>query len=192
MKKLILLLIAVFSLSACSTFDRVFPSTKDEYKQAEAMPDLEIPPDLTKDSINDMMAIPGEGATATASGASTEPAAPKQAQIQTIDGRSVVAIPEALTTAWTRIEQTLAGSGLAVDAKDQAKGTFNVTYTDETRSWFQSLLHGNENEYVISLTGAGDKTELALLDDKGESSPTEESDRILSTIMTQYNISYAQ
>lgn len=193
MEKLILLLIAVFSLSACSTFDRVFPSTKDEYKQAETMPDLEIPPDLTKGAINDVMAIPGQGGNVAASSATPEPAAPpRPAEIQVNNGKSIVAIPDDLTIAWTRIEQTLTGSGLTVDTQDQAKGTFNVTYTDESRSWFQSLLHGNQNEYVISLTGSGDKTELVVLDEKGEWNPTEESDRILSTIMTQYNISYAQ
>lgn len=199
MKKTIVLLLALLSLSACSTFDRVFPSTRDEYKRAEALPDLEIPPDLTRDAINNSMAIPATAPAApTAAGTAAAPAAPaavaapKQAQTQVINGKNIVAIPEEFTIAWGQIEQTLNGSGLIVNSQDQAKGTFNVTYTDESASWFQSLLHGNQNDYVISLTGVGDKTELVVLDEKGEWKPSEESDLILSNIMTQYNVARAR
>lgn len=38
----------------------LFPDNSKEYQQAESMPDLEIPPDLTKDAVTDRMAIPGE------------------------------------------------------------------------------------------------------------------------------------
>lgn len=198
MKKTIVILLAILPLTACSTFDRVFPSTRDEYKRAETLPSLEIPPDLTRDAINNSMAIPGEGtaqapaAAAAPVASTTELPAPKQAQLQVINGKSIVAIPEEFTLAWTRIEQTLPGSGLTVDAKDQTKGTINVTYTDETRSWFQSMLRGNKKKYVVSLTGVGDKTELVVLDQRGRWNPTAESDNLLSTIMTQYNISSAR
>ena len=201
MKKTIVLLLALLSLSACSTFDRVFPSTRDEYKRAEALPDLEIPPDLTRDAINNSMAIPATAPVAPAAAGSTVPPAvsaapvaeaPKQAQMQLINGKNIVAIPEEFTIAWGQIEQTLNGSGLIINSQDQTKGTFNVTYTDESRSWFQSLLHGNQNDYVISLTGVGDKTELVVLDEKGEWKPSEESDLILSNIMTQYNVARAR
>ena len=182
MKKTILILLALLSLTACSTFNRTFPDNSDVYKQAETLPDLEIPPDLTKDAITNMMAIPGEGAAANT-------AAPKQAVMQVINGKSIVTLPEEFTVAWAQIEQTLLGSGMEIDGQDQQKGTFDVSYTDETKgsSWF-SFLGSNKDSYVISLTGVGDKTELVVLDEDGEWKPTEESDRILSTLMTQYNI----
>ncbi len=80
-----------------------------------------------------------------------------------------------------------------IDAKDEQKGTFNVTYKDETadNSWF-NFWSDDEESYVISLTGVGDKTELVVLDEEGEWKPTEQSNRIMSTIMTQYNISNSQ
>ncbi len=185
MKKTILILLALMSLTACSTFNRSFPDNSDSYKQAETLPDLEIPPDLTKDAMSNMMNIPGEGAVANANAP-----APKQAVMQVINGKSIVTLPEEFTIAWSQVEQTLLGSGMEIDGQDQQKGTFDVTYQDETKgsSWF-SFLGSNKDSYVISLTGVGDKTELVVLDEDGEWKPTEESDRILSTLMTQYNIS---
>ena len=39
---------------------KILPDKKSEYKKSESMPDLEIPPDLTADAINDSMGIPNE------------------------------------------------------------------------------------------------------------------------------------
>ena len=39
---------------------KLLPDKKSEYKKSESMPDLEIPPDLTADAINDSMNIPNE------------------------------------------------------------------------------------------------------------------------------------
>jgi len=185
MKKTILILLALMSLTACSTFNRSFPDNSDVYKQAESLPDLEIPPDLTRDAMSNMMNIPGEGAVANPNAP-----APKQAVMQVINGKSIVTVPEEFTIAWSQVEQTLLGSGMEIDGQDQQKGTFDVTYTDETKgsSWF-SFMGSNKDSYVISLTGVGDKTELVVLDEDGEWKPTAESDRILSMLMTQYNIS---
>lgn len=52
----LILLLALAGHAGCG----MFPDNSREYQEAEAMPDLEIPPDLTKDAISDRMAIPGE------------------------------------------------------------------------------------------------------------------------------------
>ena len=39
---------------------KILPDKRSEYKKSESMPDLEIPPDLTADAINDSMNIPDE------------------------------------------------------------------------------------------------------------------------------------
>jgi len=192
MKKTIFILIALLSLSACTTFDRMFPETRSEYQRAETMPNLEIPPDLTAGAISNAMAIPGEGSTVSMT---TDAAATPQrlARMEVINSKNLLSIPEEFTVAWTRLEQTLQGAGIVIDSKDEQKGTFNVTYKDEAAesSWF-NFWSDDEESYVISLTGVGDKTELVILDEDGEWKPTEQSDRIMSTIMTQYNISNSQ
>ncbi len=64
MKKLsskLLLALIVIGLTACSSYnvDDVLPDKKVEYKrERQAERDLEIPPDLTSDRVNDRMAVP--------------------------------------------------------------------------------------------------------------------------------------
>ncbi len=193
MIKTIFILLALLSVSACSTMGRLFPETKDEYQRAQTLPDLEIPPDLTAGAINNSMAIPGEGAVTSQTNVVNETSVVPQekAQIQVINNKSLLSIPDEYTIAWTQVERTLLGAGMAIDAKDQNKGIFNVTYTDETkdRSLFSILSGKRSDSYVITLTGVGDKTELVVLDEDGEWVQSEVTDRLLSTIMTQYNIS---
>lgn len=56
------LLLALFSLGACSAIsnklDEVSPEKKAEYKKSQTLPALEVPPDLTKSTIDDTMAVP--------------------------------------------------------------------------------------------------------------------------------------
>jgi uncharacterized lipoprotein len=193
MKKTIFILITLLSMSACSTFDRMFPETRNEYQRAQSMPNLEIPPDLTANAITRVSSIPGEDRSSDQN-AATPAVESRPAQLQMINNKSIVSIPEEYTLAWTRIEQTLQGAGMVIDARDEQKGTFNVTWMDEaaeSRSWFNFWSDDEEN-YVISLTGVGDKTELVILDEDGEWKPTERSDQLLSTIMSQYNMSNSQ
>src|ERR687892_14998 len=53
-------------LSGCSLFDKILPDRQQEYKKSQSLPDLEVPPDLTSESINDTMAVPEIDASGTA------------------------------------------------------------------------------------------------------------------------------
>ena len=59
--------IASFVLSGCSVLrlDKVLPDKRTEYEKSERLPDLEVPPDLSTDAIQDRMAIPEASGTAT-------------------------------------------------------------------------------------------------------------------------------
>ena len=66
MIRFISMLLALSLVSACSyvpSLDKVIPDRRTNYQKSEAMPDLEIPPDLTVEASNDAMTIPGEGAS---------------------------------------------------------------------------------------------------------------------------------
>jgi len=55
----LVLLALAFGLSSCSSVDGVLPDKKVEYKrERQAERNLEIPPDLTSDRINDRMSVP--------------------------------------------------------------------------------------------------------------------------------------
>ncbi|MEX2352680.1 MAG: hypothetical protein WD709_00735, partial [Gammaproteobacteria bacterium] len=81
------------SVSACSTFERMFPDRSTEYRQAESLPDLEIPPDLTAGVASDRMSVPGEGGQFALS-AQAQDRPSTWAEIRSIDtDRSLLSIP---------------------------------------------------------------------------------------------------
>lgn len=64
MKRILLIHLILIIVAGCShipTLDDVLPDKRTSYKKSEALPDLEVPPDLTSASSNSAMNIPGEG-----------------------------------------------------------------------------------------------------------------------------------
>jgi uncharacterized lipoprotein len=119
------------------------------------------------------------------------------AEIQTINNnKSLLTIPEEFTVAWVEVEKTLLSSGVVIDERDQAKGIFRITYTpgEENEGWLSGLAFWGKDSstYMISLTGVGDKTELVVLNPEGEWESSVETEGLLSTLMTQYNLTRIQ
>jgi outer membrane protein assembly factor BamC len=64
MKRILLIHLLLILAAGCShipKLDDVLPDKRTEYKKSEALPDLEVPPDLTSASENTSMSVPGEG-----------------------------------------------------------------------------------------------------------------------------------
>ncbi len=62
----LLILLPLLLIAACDympKLDNVVTDRRNEYKKSEAMADLEVPPDLTTDALNDPMEIPNERVT---------------------------------------------------------------------------------------------------------------------------------
>jgi uncharacterized lipoprotein len=57
MKKTAVILLVAVLINGCSTVARMFPDNSTDYQQAEALPELEIPPDLSGGGINNEMYI---------------------------------------------------------------------------------------------------------------------------------------
>src|SRR3990172_9279289 len=64
--KTLLLLFLLLLTTACDfmpRMDEVIPDRRTEYKKSEALPDLEVPPDLTVNAETDPLLIPHDEAT---------------------------------------------------------------------------------------------------------------------------------
>ncbi len=198
MNRMIALSILVVMMTACSTLDRVLPDTRTEYKRAESLPDLEVPPDLTADAISDRMMIPGERGRASLSAQSPSGVAVKRAEIRRLDNaRSLLYLPEELDIAWVEIEKVLVGAGVSINKKDTESRTFDITFSPdsgEKRGFLSRLAfwRGGSESYLINMTGEDDRTELVILNRKGEWATDEDAHMLLATIRTQYNVSKAQ
>ncbi|MGH8508141.1 MAG: outer membrane protein assembly factor BamC [Gammaproteobacteria bacterium] len=63
------LVAAALAIAGCAwfpTFDDVIPDKQKEYQKSQSLPDLEVPPDLTTESIRDTLAVPDVDASGTA------------------------------------------------------------------------------------------------------------------------------
>ncbi len=205
--KLFLMSLMAVSLTACSTINEVFPDRSRDYERAETMPDLEIPPDLVSGGINESMSIPGEPQGATQgqvqSQMVTSTASVNRASIETIkNNNSLLSIPEEFPSAWQEVEKILQDAEIQINEQDRNTGIFKVTYSLEGGSGQRGLFtmlrtldfstSGDSQDYQISLTGVGNKTELVVLDMDGEWVSDDNSNSLLSTIRDHYNLSRSQ
>jgi len=208
MKVFVITLLMVL-ITGCSTINNVFPDRSREYERAQTMPSLEIPPDLVASGINDSMSIPGEATRVVPSqGQATTSSTPasttniKQASIESINNKPLLSIPEEYTTAWTEVDKILQNAEIKINEQDQATGVVNVSYSidgqTEDRGLFTMIrtwdwrTSADAEDFQISLTGVGNKTELIILDMDGEWVNDDTSNSLLTTIRDHYNLSHTQ
>jgi outer membrane protein assembly factor BamC len=167
MKQILLILLVLIVAAGCSyipKLDDVLPDTRTEYKKSEALPDLEVPPDLTAASENQSMSIPGEG-QATLSEYKKEKSHRReqtqnrgqvQVQAQAQPERTPqfrqnpmpAPAPEAATPAenqwvavrgstaeiWPELRQFLAGKGYTFDLDDTELGVLDTNWSGPVSS----------------------------------------------------------
>ena len=137
---------------------------------------------------------PVAGGTAVAAGATR----PRAEMLNDQDGRVYLSIPEEFTGAWRQTEAALQQGGFIIDERDSAKGLYRITYFDASaaqagKGSLSKLAFWKDDEaakgtpYGISLTGVGEKTELIVLNEKGDWETNQDAGRILSIIQNQYN-----
>ena len=61
--RVLLALIMLPSLTACSWLDNLFPDRSRDYRKAEPAPSLEVPPDLTTTPVTDSLVVPSDSTT---------------------------------------------------------------------------------------------------------------------------------
>ena len=112
------------------------------------------------------------------------------------EGKMYLTIPDAFEQAWKNTGIALRNSGLQVTGGDAAKGVYLITRSapqGEKEGIFSKLAFWKnkgpaETSYQISLTGAGNKTELIVVNEDDEWESTDEAARILGLIRDRYPI----
>lgn len=213
MKVLLIALLAV-CLTACTTFNNVFPDRSTEYERAQTMPDLEIPPDLVASGINESMSIPGESTRVQPAQPQAAPSpvstpttnttvVTNQATIESINNnKPLLSIPEEFTAAWIEVDRILKDAEIQINEQDRTTGIFKVSYSldggGQQRGLFTMIRSldfstaGDSQDFQISLTGVGNKTEMVILDMDGEWISDDASNSLLTTIRDHYNLSRSQ
>lgn len=151
-----------------------------------------------------LTASPDAGLTTSGSAATISPASSrarpprKNAEMLSAgEGKTYLSIPEEFTRAWRHTERVLERAGILIEGNDQEKGLYYILYFadkkgEEKKGLLNKLKFWGDDEpegkeYHISLTGVGDKTELIVLNTKGDWETGDDVNRILMTIQNVYN-----
>ena len=135
------------------------------------------------------------------SASSTLPKRPAKARAEIVslsDDKVYLSIPEEFTSAWSKMDDLIANSGMTIEEKDQTRGIYKVLYIQresqkEKKGLLKKLKFWGDDEpeavlYQLSLTGVGNKTELVVLNDKGDWLAGTEASSILNNLELEYNL----
>lgn len=138
-------LLAVVMLVGCSslisTLDRVLPDNRTEYKKSKSLPDLEVPPDLTTEAIQDRMAIPkgGDGETASYSTFQERAAARKRelelersesGAIKLLENEHILAVEGVTSQIWPQLREFWGDLGYGLELDDEELGVVETAWNE--------------------------------------------------------------
>ncbi|MSR14140.1 MAG: outer membrane protein assembly factor BamC [Gammaproteobacteria bacterium] len=141
---LLLAICAMFMVSGCSKLipklDQVLPDNRIEYRKSKSLPDLEVPPDLTTDSIKDRMAIPEGGDTATYSTYQERVAERKRGEelertaneaVRVLDNEHVLAVNGAIPQIWPQLVKLMTEDlGYELELNDEELGILETVWIE--------------------------------------------------------------
>ena len=143
----ILSIIATVGLAGCASFnddEGIFVNKADDYMDATAQKSLIVPPDLSRERIQDPFPIPENNDQINPAFYPGRPPQPRamyandardEVRIQSLGGRRWLAVPESPDGVWPKVKQFLAENGVEVVEELGREGRLNS-------AWMQI---GNEN-----------------------------------------------
>lgn len=169
-----LLLIALFLLYGCSaidSLDNVLSDNRNKYQKSNRFPDLEVPPDLITEALDDPLTIPGEETADTFSEFQRRKSIRQGEQLITgelallsdSDEQSLI-INQAGTTVWPELREFWLARDFILDIDDAELGVIETKFRDsmvdgvEYREKFKMLLESRvPNQSIVFLSGEQQK-----------------------------------
>ncbi len=136
-------LLSLVVLAGCAKimpkFDQVLPDKRTEYKKSKSLPDLEVPPDLTVEAIQDRLAIPSGGETATYSTFQERAAERKREQelersgssaIKLLENEHILAVEGVTVQIWPRLREFWERLGYDLELDDEELGVIETAWNE--------------------------------------------------------------
>ncbi|MFQ5642728.1 MAG: outer membrane protein assembly factor BamC [Thiogranum sp.] len=143
--RLLLPLVVLQLLTACSFIDRVFPDRSKDYQKAEPTRPLEVPPDLTTTPVTDALIVPTESTTLsgytsareTLAGTSgSSPVLPDQESLQfkRDRDRAWLVVQGDPAAVWPEAREFWLENGFFIMKEDPAVGVLETDWAENTES----------------------------------------------------------
>ncbi|MGH8613678.1 MAG: outer membrane protein assembly factor BamC [Gammaproteobacteria bacterium] len=143
-----LLVLLALLVSGCSRFfpalDEIVPDKRKEYQRAESLSDLEIPPDLSSDTIKDSMAVPEINEKGTAAYSTYQDRVDRSKDEGGSSATSVVttalgdetaiAVSGTVAEIWPRLIAFWRQQGYALDLDDQDLGVIETAWREDRQA----------------------------------------------------------
>lgn len=139
-KNLFLLFITLFSIQGCGSLpslDEVLPDNRTRYQKSKALPDLEVPPDLTSEALNDPLVIPDEEDANTLSEFQRrkilrEGGQLSDAEMALLDNADEkwLAVQGSTLTVWPKLREFWLAKGFKMDLDDAELGVLETNFKD--------------------------------------------------------------
>lgn len=136
-------LLLVAMLTGCGSFvptlDKVLPDKRTEYKKSKSLPDLEVPPDLTTDAIQDRMAVPSADENASYSTFQERAAERKREQelersgssaIKLLENEHILAVEGVTVQIWPQLRTFWEGLGYSLELDDEELGVIETAWNE--------------------------------------------------------------
>jgi len=128
--------------------------------------------------------------------AAPAPSGPQHAEIVSVgEGKFYLTVAEDFPSAWKSTGKALEQSGISVKNSDKGRGVYIIELAggeaaqEESGMWDKLKFWGDDDvqEFQISLTGVGDKTEVVLLDRNGRWQTGEQAGSVLRRLQEALN-----
>lgn len=158
-------------------------------------------PDASTEPVRESAAAPVAGDQPAAAPASeVKPGVisamnPRAAIVDSGGGRMLLALQEEFADAWNSTGNALSRAGVTVDDMDKPRGIYHVRYAmpepPEKKGMLSKLKFWDkgpkEQQFQISLTGVGKKTEIVVLDATGKWDTSDGANKILNLLQDELN-----
>lgn len=194
-----LLLAIALALAGCQyvpKLDEVLPDKRSEYRKSTTLPDLEVPPDLSTESIQDKMAIPEEGATfstyqerVTTRKKEREAAGNPEGAVQALTGERVLIVAGDSTAVWDKLHEFWREREFTLYLDDSEYGVQETNWkenqTDLVRDRFKVFVEAGEQTGTTTLYVSHEGQELKPDGEELTWQPRSPDDRIEQRFLDQ-------
>ncbi|GMQ88033.1 MAG: outer membrane protein assembly factor BamC [Gammaproteobacteria bacterium] len=183
--RLLLPVVMLQLITACSFLDRMFPDRSKDYQKAEPARPLEVPPDLTTTTVNDALIVPSRSTTLSGYTSARETLAGTGGASPVLPGQESLRFERERDRAWLVVQGEPAAvwpetrefwleNGFFIMAEDPAVGVLETDWVANTESIPEGTIRGLISRAIPSAYSSTFQDRYRMRLERGEEPGTTE------------------